>query len=64
MVPYGPSKAAIEAASAVWSKELAGTGVTVNVLISGGPANTRMIPQEDMAALGRSEREELVQPQR
>ena len=61
--PYGPSKAAIEAASAVWSKELVGTGVTVNVLIPGGPANTRMIPQEDMAALGRSEREELVQPQ-
>ena len=56
--PYGPSKAAIEAASSIWSKELAGTGVTVNVLIPGGPANTRMIPPEDMA-----ERDKLVQPQ-
>lgn len=56
--PYGPSKAAIEAASAVWSKELAGTGVTVNVIVPGGPANTRMIPPEDMAA-----RDLLVQPE-
>jgi 3-oxoacyl-[acyl-carrier protein] reductase len=56
--PYGPSKAAIEAASAIWSKELAGTGVTVNVLIPGGPANTRMIPPDDMAA-----RDRLVQPE-
>jgi 3-oxoacyl-[acyl-carrier protein] reductase len=31
--PYGPSKSAIEAASSIWSKELAGTGVTVNVLV-------------------------------
>ena len=56
--PYGPSKAAIEAASAVWSKELVGTGVTVNVLVPGGPANTRMIPAEDMAA-----RDQLLQPE-
>lgn len=56
--PYGPSKAAIEAASSIWSKELAGTGVTVNVLIPGGPANTRMIPSEDLA-----ERDKLVRPE-
>jgi 3-oxoacyl-[acyl-carrier protein] reductase len=56
--PYGPSKAAIEAASSIWSKELAGTGVTVNVLIPGGPADTRMIPHEDMSA-----REMLVRPE-
>jgi 3-oxoacyl-[acyl-carrier protein] reductase len=30
--PYGPSKAALEAMSAVWAKDLQGTGVTVNVL--------------------------------
>lgn len=56
--PYGPSKAAIEAASSIWSKELAGTGVTVNVLIPGGPADTRMIPHEGISA-----RETLVRPE-
>ena len=56
--PYGPSKAAIEAASLIWSKELAGTGVTVNVLIPGGPADTRMIPHDGISA-----RETLVRPE-
>jgi NAD(P)-dependent dehydrogenase (short-subunit alcohol dehydrogenase family) len=42
--PYGPAKAALEAASAIWAKEFAGTGVTVNVLIPGGPTDTRMVP--------------------
>jgi NAD(P)-dependent dehydrogenase (short-subunit alcohol dehydrogenase family) len=37
---YGASKAALEAGSAVWSKDLAGTGVTVNVLVPGGPTET------------------------
>jgi NAD(P)-dependent dehydrogenase (short-subunit alcohol dehydrogenase family) len=55
--PYGPSKAAIEAASSIWSKELAGTGVTVNVLVPGGPADTRMIPNEDVPT-----RDMLVRP--
>jgi len=56
--PYGPSKAGIEAASSIWSKELAGTGVTVNVLVPGGPADTRMIPQADIP-----DREKLVRPE-
>lgn len=55
--PYGPSKAGIEAASAIWSKELIGTGVTVNVLVPGGPADTRMIPPED-----EGDRTRLVRP--
>jgi NAD(P)-dependent dehydrogenase (short-subunit alcohol dehydrogenase family) len=38
--PYGPSKAALEAATVIWAKDLAGTGVTVNALAPGGPANT------------------------
>ena len=42
--PYGPAKAALEAASAIWAKEFANTGVTVNVLIPGGPTDTRMVP--------------------
>lgn len=56
--PYGPSKAAIEAATGAWAKELAGSGVTANVLIPGGPADTRMIPQEDVA-----DRASLVRPE-
>jgi NAD(P)-dependent dehydrogenase (short-subunit alcohol dehydrogenase family) len=42
MIPYGGSKAAHEAHSAAMAEELAGTGVTVNVLVPGGPVNTRM----------------------
>ena len=52
--PYGPSKAALEAASSCWAKDLEGTGVTVNVLVPGGPTNTGFIPADapfDRAAL-------------
>ena len=42
--PYGPSKAALEACSAIWAADLADTGVSVNVLVPGGPANTGMVP--------------------
>jgi NAD(P)-dependent dehydrogenase (short-subunit alcohol dehydrogenase family) len=37
---YGPSKAALEAFSAIIAKDLADTGVTVNVLVPGGVTNT------------------------
>jgi NAD(P)-dependent dehydrogenase (short-subunit alcohol dehydrogenase family) len=40
---YGPSKAALEALSAIRAKDLDGTGVTVNVLVPGGVTNTPMI---------------------
>lgn len=43
--PYGPCKAAMEAMSAAHAKEFGGTGVTVNVVVPGGPADTPMIPQ-------------------
>jgi 3-oxoacyl-[acyl-carrier protein] reductase len=56
--PYGPSKAALEAATVIWAKDLAGTGVTVNVLVPGGAGNTRMIPQHEVA-----DRTKLVQPE-
>ena len=46
--PYGPSKAALESATVIWSKDLAGTGVTVNALAPGGPADTRMIPKAEI----------------
>jgi NAD(P)-dependent dehydrogenase (short-subunit alcohol dehydrogenase family) len=55
--PYGPSKAALEAATVVWAKDLAGTGVTVNALLPGGPANTRMIPDGEV-----SDRTTLIPP--
>lgn len=37
---YGPGKAGLEASTLIWSKELAGTGVTVNVLVPGGATLT------------------------
>lgn len=37
---YGGAKAFVETASRVWAKELEGTGVTVNVLLPGGPVDT------------------------
>jgi len=54
---YGPSKAALEAFSAIMAKDVAGTGVTVNVLVPGGMTNTGMIPLEAGYA-----REEMIQP--
>ncbi|MGE0259108.1 MAG: SDR family NAD(P)-dependent oxidoreductase [Alphaproteobacteria bacterium] len=54
---YGPSKAALEAFSAIMAKDLDGTGVTVNVLVPGGATNTGMIPAEAPYA-----REDMIQP--
>jgi NAD(P)-dependent dehydrogenase (short-subunit alcohol dehydrogenase family) len=56
--PYGPTKAALEAATVIWAKDLAGTGVTVNALLPGGPGNTRMIPLAEVP-----DRSTLVQPE-
>jgi NAD(P)-dependent dehydrogenase (short-subunit alcohol dehydrogenase family) len=54
---YGPSKAALEAFSAIMAKDLAGTGVTVNVIVPGGLTNTGMIPDEVPYA-----RQDMIQP--
>src|SRR5438874_13337152 len=54
---YGPSKAALEAFSAIMAKDLAGTGVTVNVLVPGGVIDTGMVPFE-----AGYERAEMIQP--
>ncbi len=43
--PYSPCKAGLEAMSASHAKEFAGTGVTVNVVVPGGPADTPMITE-------------------
>lgn len=42
--PYGPSKAALEAASRVWAQDLEGAGVDVNVYLPGGAADTDLLP--------------------
>jgi NAD(P)-dependent dehydrogenase (short-subunit alcohol dehydrogenase family) len=41
---YGAAKAALEASTASWAKDLSGTGVTVNILVPGGPADTAFFP--------------------
>ena len=43
-VPYGPSGAAVEALSRVMEADLAGSSVTVNILLPGGATRTGMIP--------------------
>ncbi|MGH7045674.1 MAG: SDR family NAD(P)-dependent oxidoreductase [Stellaceae bacterium] len=58
MPSYGPSKAALEALSAIMAKDLAGTGITVNVLVPGGVTNTPMISDE-----AGFERARLIQPE-
>jgi len=55
--PYGVSKAAIEAETLIWAKDLDGTGVTVNSLIPGGAADTEfvhMASRRELAAIGRA----------
>ena len=46
VLPYGASKAALEAMSAIWAKEFEGSGVTVNVLVPGGPTDTPFVADE------------------
>ena len=54
MQPYGGSKAANEAHLLAMAQELEGTGVSANVLVPGGAANTRLVSrtqQPDRAKL-------------
>lgn len=55
--PYGPSKAAVEAMTAVWAQDLAGTGVTVNALLPGWVSDTDMVLSQDFP-----DRSKLVPP--
>ncbi len=54
---YGPTKAALEAHTNIMAQDLEDTGVTANILVPGGPVNTRMIPEETGIP-----RENLIQP--
>lgn len=58
LIPYGGTKASLEANSAAMAQELEGTGVTVNVVVPGGAADTDMIPGE----MG-FDRATLIQPE-
>jgi NAD(P)-dependent dehydrogenase (short-subunit alcohol dehydrogenase family) len=62
-VPYGPSKAALEMATEIWAKELAGTGVTVNIVNPGAGANTPGMAKEmrEWSATGKAQK--LVEPE-
>ena len=55
--PYGPVKAGLEAMAAGHAKEFEGTGITVNVIVPGGPADTPMVP-----ASSGFRREDLIPP--
>jgi len=46
VLPYGASKSALESMSAIWAAELQGTGITVNVLVPGGPTDTPFVSDE------------------
>lgn len=48
--PYGASKAALEASTVIWARDLAGTGVTVNGLLPGGASDTALIPGDNIGA--------------
>jgi len=47
--PYGPSKAALESASAIWAQELIEARIRVNLLLPGGATNTGMVSAETPA---------------
>src|SRR2546423_875364 len=48
-VPYGPAGAGVEALSRVMAADLAGSPVTVNILLPGGATRTGMIPDDTPA---------------
>ena len=58
-VPYGPAGAGVEALARVMAADLAGSAVTVNILLPGGPTATGMMPDE----LPESTRARLLNPE-
>jgi NAD(P)-dependent dehydrogenase (short-subunit alcohol dehydrogenase family) len=57
-VPYGPAGAGVEALSRVMAADLAGSPVTVNVLLPGGATATGMVPDD----VGAEMRSRLLDP--
>jgi NAD(P)-dependent dehydrogenase (short-subunit alcohol dehydrogenase family) len=62
VLPYGAAKAALESMSAVWAKELEGSGITVNVLVPGGPTDTALIADESGWSREKMLRPEIMGP--
>ena len=60
--PYGPSKAALEMATEIWAKEVAGTGLTINILNPGAGANTPGMAEEMRQASREGRVPKLVEP--
>ena len=62
-VPYGPAGAGVEALARVMAADLAGTPVTVNILLPGGPTATGMVPDDVPAEVrGRLLEPEIMGP--
>ena len=59
--PYGPSKAGHEALVAIMAQDLAGTGVTANVLTPGGATATNMVRPPEGASADALIRPEVMQ---
>ncbi len=62
VLPYGAAKAAFESMSAVWAAELAGSPVTCNVLVPGGPTDTPLIADESGWDRSKMLRPEIMGP--
>ncbi|MBV9861035.1 MAG: SDR family oxidoreductase [Alphaproteobacteria bacterium] len=60
--PYGASKAALEMATEVWAKDVAGTGLTINIVNPGAGANTPGMADEMRAASREGRAARLVEP--
>jgi len=61
--PYGPSKAALEMATEIWAKELAGSGVTANIVNPGTGANTPGMAEEARSASREGRMPRLLEPE-
>jgi NAD(P)-dependent dehydrogenase (short-subunit alcohol dehydrogenase family) len=46
ILPYGATKSALESMAAIWALQLKDSGITVNVLVPGGPTDTAFISQQ------------------
>jgi NAD(P)-dependent dehydrogenase (short-subunit alcohol dehydrogenase family) len=57
--PYGAAKSGLEAWSTSLAGELRGSGITVNVVVPGGPTDTPMVPDD-----GSMERSQLIRPEK